>query len=214
MEISFACACGKTLRSRAEAAGKRTKCPYCGAVFVIPPDSAAAPPREKGAGALTGSSMVVPAAAAPAHASVIAAPSPSGSALASSAGLSTISDFDPLPLEDGPAVAVGPKPEARAIGVEAQNGPSVAIQHTPENSPSAPTHAASSHDREVAPEWAKEYKILTQKDKGFSGKFDPARLEETLNSYARRGWSVKTALTMNLPGHAGNHDELIVILER
>lgn len=34
----------------------------------------------------------------------------------------------------------------------------------------------------------KEYKVLTQKDKWFSGKFDPAKLEEALNAYAEQGW--------------------------
>lgn len=29
----------------------------------------------------------------------------------------------------------------------------------------------------------KEYKVLTQKDKWFSGKFDPANLEQAINAY-------------------------------
>lgn len=32
----------------------------------------------------------------------------------------------------------------------------------------------------------KEYKVLTQKDKWFSGKFDPQALENALNSYAEQ----------------------------
>ena len=33
----------------------------------------------------------------------------------------------------------------------------------------------------------KEYKVLSQKDKWFSGKFDPTKLEEGLNAYAQQG---------------------------
>jgi hypothetical protein len=40
MAISVTCACGKTLRAKDELAGKRVKCPGCGAVSVLP---AAAP---------------------------------------------------------------------------------------------------------------------------------------------------------------------------
>lgn len=36
MAISFTCTCGKTLRARDETAGKRAKCPQCGAVLTIP----------------------------------------------------------------------------------------------------------------------------------------------------------------------------------
>ncbi len=60
----------------------------------------------------------------------------------------------------------------------------------------------------------KTYKVLTQKDKWFTQKFDPAKLEEALNSYAEQGWVVKTASTASIPGLGGNRDELIVILER
>ena len=35
MAISFTCACGKALKARDEHAGKKTKCPQCGAVLAI-----------------------------------------------------------------------------------------------------------------------------------------------------------------------------------
>ena len=61
----------------------------------------------------------------------------------------------------------------------------------------------------------KEYKVLTQKDKWFSGKFDPAKLEEALNSYAEQGWVVKAATTAAITGLiGGNRDEMIIIMER
>ncbi len=61
----------------------------------------------------------------------------------------------------------------------------------------------------------KEYKVLTQKDKWFSGKFDPERLEEALNAYAQQGWVVKASATATMPGgFGGNREEIIIILER
>lgn len=33
-----------------------------------------------------------------------------------------------------------------------------------------------------------QYKVLTQKDRFFAGKFDPAKLEQAVNSYADEGW--------------------------
>ena len=53
----------------------------------------------------------------------------------------------------------------------------------------------------------KQYKILTQKDKWFSGKFDPQRLEEAINAYAQQGWSVKAAFSAEIPGLMGRERE-------
>lgn len=36
MAISFTCACGKALKARDDFAGKKTKCPQCGAILAIP----------------------------------------------------------------------------------------------------------------------------------------------------------------------------------
>ena len=61
----------------------------------------------------------------------------------------------------------------------------------------------------------KEYKILTQKDKWFSGKFDPQRLEGAINAYAKQGWIVKSAFSAEIPGIlAQSREEAIIILER
>lgn len=61
----------------------------------------------------------------------------------------------------------------------------------------------------------KEYKVLTQKDKWFSGKFDPELLEKAINAYAQQGWKVISATTASFPGFLnGNRDEMVVILER
>ena len=61
----------------------------------------------------------------------------------------------------------------------------------------------------------KEYKVLTQKDKWFSGKFDPIKLEEALNAYAKQGWKVVSSFSADIPGFlAGAREEAIIILER
>ena len=59
-----------------------------------------------------------------------------------------------------------------------------------------------------------QYKVLTQKDRAFSGKFDPMKLEAAINSYAAEGWRVCTSATASFGGLTGNREELIVILER
>lgn len=60
----------------------------------------------------------------------------------------------------------------------------------------------------------KEYKVLTQKDKWFSGKFDPERLEEALNSYSEQGWSLNSCATADIPSFGGSRQEFIAVLER
>lgn len=61
----------------------------------------------------------------------------------------------------------------------------------------------------------RQYKVLTQKDKWFTSKFDPERLEVALNAYAEQGWAVKAVATATFPGWLReNREELVVILER
>lgn len=61
----------------------------------------------------------------------------------------------------------------------------------------------------------KEYKILTQKDQWFSGKFDPELLEKAINAYAAQGWRVVSAATASFPGLITNsREEMVIILER
>ncbi len=60
----------------------------------------------------------------------------------------------------------------------------------------------------------KEYKVVTQKDRFFAGKFDPEKLEAAINSYATEGWSLKIATTASIPSFTGARDEMILILER
>ncbi|WP_278922723.1 DUF4177 domain-containing protein [Pseudophaeobacter profundi] len=60
----------------------------------------------------------------------------------------------------------------------------------------------------------KEYKILSQKDKFFSGKFDPQLLEQAINAYAEQGWEVVSMTTASMPSFGGSRDEVIVLFER
>lgn len=69
-------------------------------------------------------------------------------------------------------------------------------------------------ERDGEGEMSLSYKVLSQKDKWFSRKFDPAALEVALNSYAEEGWSVKAGDTASIPGFFGSREEFIVILER
>ena len=59
-----------------------------------------------------------------------------------------------------------------------------------------------------------EYKVLTQKDKWFSGKFDPAVLEQALNAYAQQGWRVIGCATADIPGFGVARQEFVTLLER
>lgn len=60
----------------------------------------------------------------------------------------------------------------------------------------------------------KQYKVLTQKDRFFSGKFDPEKLENAINAYASEGWQVRAVTTASFPGFGSNREEMIVVLER
>ena len=60
----------------------------------------------------------------------------------------------------------------------------------------------------------KKYKILTQKDRYFGGKFDPERLETAINSYVPEGWQVRAVTTATFPGFGSNREEMIIVLEK
>ena len=59
----------------------------------------------------------------------------------------------------------------------------------------------------------KQYKVLSQKDKWLSGKFDPLKLEEAINAYAKQGWVVKAAFSADFPGSFQMRQETLIILE-
>jgi hypothetical protein len=183
--IVFPCTCGRPLRARPEAAGRRTKCPHCGAVLTIPgtPVKAAAASTVSGAG-------------------------PGGSAMVA---------VDPyaLDLDWSKVEAVAPadgRPPTDQIRVAPPEGRPPTEQIKIDAgflSAASPADIPRPADPSV-----RQYRVLGQKEQGFTGKFNPAKLEETLNQYALHGWSVKSAASVKVHGHGGDHDELIVILER
>lgn len=58
-----------------------------------------------------------------------------------------------------------------------------------------------------------EYKVLTQEDRRWSGKFSPENLEHTLNSYAAEGWRVVSSLMVTSPWTLST-SQVMVFLER
>jgi hypothetical protein len=112
----------------------------------------------------------------------------------------------------------GPEPSgAVATGVlEAE--PAVGATSTFDEVPSGEV-AAGPAVEEAAPalarvEHPREYKVLTQRDKWFGGKFDPERFEEALNFFAGHGWVVRSMVAGAIAGFSGNREEMVVLLER
>lgn len=55
--------------------------------------------------------------------------------------------------------------------------------------------------------------MLTQRDR-MIGKFDPEKLENALNAYAKEGWRFVGVATADVKGLTGTKTEAIFILER
>jgi hypothetical protein len=60
----------------------------------------------------------------------------------------------------------------------------------------------------------KQYKVITQKDRFFGGKFDPEKLEAAINSYATEGWEVVSVATASIPSFSGAREEMIIVMVR
>lgn len=58
-----------------------------------------------------------------------------------------------------------------------------------------------------------EYKVLTERDSRFSGRFDPESLETVLNGYAADGWRVVSSFLATSVWKSSKTD-IVVILER
>jgi hypothetical protein len=176
MPVVFACTCGKPLRAKEESAGKKTKCPQCGAIITIPGGSArvATPAAPPGPDDPQGIELAWP--------TVEAVPS-----------TATI-----------PAVAATDQPSSASIKIDSVSPAAGGVGGDP----------ARPSDRPRPDDGTLQYKVLSGKDQGMTGKFNPLKLEEVLNDHARQGWSVKTASTVAIASHSGTHDELIIILER
>jgi Domain of unknown function (DUF4177) len=57
----------------------------------------------------------------------------------------------------------------------------------------------------------KEYKVLTEKDGRYNGRFNGTNLEAALNSYGAEGWQ---AVTISRDAWAGMKVKVLIILER
>ena len=60
----------------------------------------------------------------------------------------------------------------------------------------------------------KQYHVLTMKDRVFSGKFDPQKLQDALNAYAEQGWQLVSCATADIPSFGSSRQEFIAVLER
>lgn len=58
-----------------------------------------------------------------------------------------------------------------------------------------------------------EYKILTERDSRFSGKFDLEQLETALNSYAAEGWKIAGRFSATSIWKSAK-TEILIFLER
>jgi len=58
-----------------------------------------------------------------------------------------------------------------------------------------------------------EYKVFSQQDH-LNGLFEPKKLEETLNLYAKEGWRVISMASGQIIDQSVVRDEFIVVLER
>ena len=58
-----------------------------------------------------------------------------------------------------------------------------------------------------------EYKVLTQRDRLFTGSFDPDLLEQSLNSFAAHGWRVAEGFMFSSLWKSMK-SEIVLILER
>ncbi len=58
-----------------------------------------------------------------------------------------------------------------------------------------------------------EYKVLTQRDRTFSGAFDPEELETMLNSYAADGWRLAEGFLVASLWKSAKA-EIMLVLER
>ena len=112
--------------------------------------------------------------------------------------------FSPNPaVEELAAATQSAGQAARGHAGEVNN-----ISRTHYELPPQPTASAQKNEDR------RRYKVLTQKDKWFAGKFDPERLEDAINFYAGEGWSVRGVSTPLYTGVGGKREEVLVVLEK
>lgn len=112
------------------------------------------------------------------------------------------SQFQPAPQAEAQH-QYQPQPEFQQPTVTANSGQGMNFDFS--TNTAAPASASKRY----------EYKVLTQKDKWFSGKFDPMLLEQAMNAYAQQGWRVIGCATADIgSGFGAARQEFITVLER
>jgi ribosomal protein S27E len=175
--------CGERGKIPSSLIGVRIKCRKCGLSFLVSP-----PAGRAAVGAGVGAEMSAGHAATLGPSAAVEAHGIEVEGLDASAWA--------VPTEAAAAVAAMPTGgEVPATG---------AIAEPEAGSSPGPAKSTSSA--------AREYKLLTSRDKCFEGKFDLARLEDALNQLARLGWAAKTMTTPHLKGYSGALEEVVVVL--
>ena len=60
----------------------------------------------------------------------------------------------------------------------------------------------------------KAFKVMTQKDRAFGGKFNPEKVEEALNAMAKEGWDLNGVVSAEFPSFGGGRNELVIFLSK
>lgn len=66
-------------------------------------------------------------------------------------------------------------------------------------------------DKEIA---VKVFKVMTQKDRAFGGKFNPEKIEEALNAMGKEGWEIDGVTSAEFPSLTGGRQELVIFLSK
>lgn len=92
-------------------------------------------------------------------------------------------------------------------------------QFLPRADPSLPVPPPAKPAKPVPPAGAKVYKVLTQRDEWFMGKFSPEKLEMAINFYGAQGWRVVGVATADVGAiwgslMGGQRQEIVVFMEK
>jgi len=184
--------CGERGKIPSTLIGVRIKCRKCGLSFLV------SPPAGKAA---VGAGVGAEAAAGHGAAAHAAAVGPSAAVEAHGIEVEGLDASSwALPTEAAQALA-GAHAHAHVEPHPAGAGAAAPVATAPDPAPPAGAAAA-----------AREYKLLTSRDKYFDGKFEMARMEEALNHFARLGWVAKGVATPHLKGYSGALEEVFVVL--
>lgn len=114
-----------------------------------------------------------------------------------------------------PALAADGTIDVDGLDASTWAASAVAEADAPTHPDPLPAFVALPPSGEIPVVAGKQYKVLTQKDRWFEGKFELAKLEDALNHYARQGWSVRAMSTPLVTGFSGGpREEIVILLER